>query len=136
MRPGINFTNKEYFNAPSPKQFVMSDNVMDEQAWFYVDGVTTGLIPMLRCGVAYIAPDISPSTYHRLRHYRAYNLKVFGPSVGEVGKGIYGAPVVSRGTDEGEEGEVLGFFSWSQGDHVYVHAVDDMVAAGWNVADV
>lgn len=94
LRPGINFTNTEYFDAPSPKRLMMSDNVTDEQGWFYVDGATTGCIPMLRCGVAYIAPDIPPSTC-QLRQ-RSYNLKVFGPSVGEVDRGICGAPVVSR----------------------------------------
>ena len=130
------FTNKEYFDAPTPKRLVMSDSVMDEEGWCFVDGATTGSIPLLRCGLAYIVSGVPPSTYHELHQYRAYNLKVFGPGVGEVGRGICGAPVVSAGTDDALEGEVLGFFSWSKGDLAYVHAVDDMVAAGWNVADM
>jgi hypothetical protein len=135
LTPDIFFSNKEYFDAPSPKRLVSSDNVMDEDGWFYVDGATTGAIPLLRCGVAYIFPGGPSSTYHELRQLRAYNLKVFGPGAGEVGKGMCGAPVVSAGMpDEESDGEVLGFFSWSLGDLIYVHAVDELVASGWGVA--
>jgi len=32
----------------------MSDGIMDEEPWFFVDGGTTGLMPLLRYGLAYI----------------------------------------------------------------------------------
>ena len=92
----------------------------------------TGLITLLRCGLGYCIWH-PPSSYHEFRQYRACRLKVFGPGVGEVGRGICGAPVMSARTDEGN---VLGFFSWSKAHLVYVHAVDDMVAVGWNVVDI
>jgi hypothetical protein len=132
MLPNVDFTNTDYFDAPIPQSLLHSDTVSDYESWCWVDGATTGAIPFLRCGLAYVLPGAPNGTYHQLKHYRGYNLKVFGPVVGDVSQGLCGAPVV---TEEDEMGGVLGFFSYSLGDMIYVHALDDLVAAGWRLAN-
>jgi hypothetical protein len=137
MYADIDFTNTDYFDAPPSQRLLHSDTVSDYEGWCWVDGATTGAIPLLRCGLAYVLPGAPNGTYRELQHYRGYNLKVFGPAIGSVSQGLCGAPVVTAGvTQEDEMGGVLGFFSYSLGDMIYVHALDDLVAAGWCLANV
>ena len=60
----------------------MSDDVMHEEGWFFVDGATTGFI---RCGLPCVGLAVAPSTYQGLKQYRVYYLKVFGRAISEPG---------------------------------------------------
>lgn len=135
MHAAIDFADTDCFDAPTPQHLLHSDTVSDYEGWFWVDGATTGAIQFLRCGLAYILPGAPNGTYHELKHYRGCNLKVFGPAIGDVSQ-LCGAPVVTAGaTDDDEMGGVLGFFSHSSGDIISVHALYDLVAAGWRLAN-
>lgn len=60
-------------------------------------------------GFDYILPSAPNATYHELRHYKAYNLKLFGPAIGDVSQELCGAPVVTAEVPEEDEmGDVLG----------------------------
>jgi len=73
---------------------------------------TAGYIPLLLTGLAYVIPGTPVRTSHELQQLPSYNLMVFGAGVGEIGKVLCGAPVVSCGReDDGHpDGEVIGFF--------------------------
>ena len=116
LQPEISFTDEEYFDCPTPKdwQCLMTCDMTDEEEWVFLDGATAGLMPLLRCDRRYIILAVPPSNYQGLKQYRMYNLKVVG-GISELGRGICRAPVESAGTDDDEsEREIFGLFSWSK----------------------
>jgi hypothetical protein len=136
LASNINFTNTSYFEAPAPRELVRSDTVDGQWGWCWVDGYTTGAIPFLKTGLAFVLAGNRDAKYHELRHYRAYNLVAWGPAVGDVARGLCGAPVVMDADEDGMDGgRVLGFFRFARGETILVQVVDELINAGWQISN-
>lgn len=137
LAEGIRFSNQTYFDAPAPRRLVLSDTVESTEGWCWCDGATTGAIPFLKTGFAYVLSGNPRAKFHELKLYRAYNMTVFGSAVGDVAKGLCGSPVVmDEQIEDDGEGDVLGFFRFGKDDTALVPVADSLINAGWQVAAV
>lgn len=109
----MNYTNSSYSDAPTPEKFITGAyKGVRAGEYFFVDSLSTGLIPFLWTGVRVV---IREYTSNPRKYDRQYILLSMSFNVGNSVDGVCGAPVVHGRSDggNGSDGAVLGLFSSS-----------------------
>ena len=138
LSASLNYSNKTYFTANPPKRMVSTDFV-DQHirfgTWFECEGFTVGRAHMMYEGPAVGYPGLPPYVENSYL-LKSFEFAYFGPEVGLPADGLCGAPVVHEKSDDPMmDGIVLGFI-WLVADRDSVVAsVDDLLEAGWQIAD-
>jgi hypothetical protein len=133
----LEYSNKQYFTANPPKCLVSTafvDEKLRRGSWFEAEGFTVGRVHLLYSGpaVGYEGPPYIENPYL----LQNYEFSYFGPEVGVAAEGLCGAPVVNQQEEDDElNGVVLGFIWLLDGRDLLVAAVDELLEAGWQIAD-
>lgn len=119
------YTNREYFQAEAPTRLAEARDLVPGR-WFEVDGMSTGLLPLLYCGRSMERPSRHPPI--PVNQWKQKNLfNVFGATSPQLVEGISGAPLVE------DTGLLACFFHFAAGDSAVCAVLNDLVAEGWQV---
>jgi hypothetical protein len=125
------FTNACYFEAKTPRMLLRGSE-MESGCWFEVDGMSSGLVSLLRYGASYRKPP-RPAGHPAIefRKWTAHSVDaMFGAVNNTICEGMCGAPIVQC-----ETGGVGGLFHLFDGlNCLAAHLLDDLVAEGWQLA--
>jgi hypothetical protein len=138
LNPNTTFSNKTYFAAQTPTKLVDAysmERSIDSEAWFEVEGMSTGRVFLLYSGPGSKLRNLSNelTDSHVIDHQIAFDW--FGPN-NVVRGGICGAPIVYENAPGHDmDGAVVGFYFWDDGKHAIVPTLDRFIDAGWKLCN-
>jgi hypothetical protein len=131
IHPSVNFDNSQIFESPPPTRLIRGKDVQENE-WYFCDGMTTGTVAMLYAGLR-LAPWLTggglQTEFHDFRPESV--LYATAPTGGapEIRDGICGAPIIHE-----EDTSVAGFFQYiAPSGYCFCPRLDALIDDGWGV---
>ena len=141
LRPSIEFSNREYFNATPPRRLLRLSQSSYGQ-WCTADGMSCGTIFLQREGRRVSEPRYQFEEMATtgimipvLRFHQEALYSALGPVGGEVSEGICGTPIVEEDTRSAEQdrGGVCEFFRMASDTMAVCSCLDEIIDRSWEL---